>query len=78
MLGFRKFIIYGTIFLACSFLFILYILGTVHYVTTREENTCEMTYMFEYPQYVVCKKLIMKKLTLIMDNSFFFFVLYRE
>lgn len=52
MLGFRKFIIYGTIFLACSFLFILYILGTVHYVTTREENTCEMTYMFEYPQYV--------------------------
>lgn len=34
---------------------ILYILGVVRYMTDYEENTCDMTYMFEYPQYVVRK-----------------------
>lgn len=34
------------------FLLLLYILGGVRYITDFENNTCEMTYMFEYPQYV--------------------------
>jgi len=34
---------------------LLYILGIARYITDFEENTCEMTYMFEYPQYVVCR-----------------------
>lgn len=35
----------------------LYLLGVHNFVTRVEENACEMTYMFEYPQYVVsCKK----------------------
>lgn len=36
-------------------IFALYILGLSNYLTDFEKNTCEMTYMFEYPQYVVCK-----------------------
>ncbi|EZA56408.1 hypothetical protein DMN91_009837 [Ooceraea biroi] len=45
-------IIYGIVspfFTAIAF---LYILGVARYITDFEENTCEMTYMFEYPQYV--------------------------
>lgn len=34
---------------------LFYILGVVRYITDFEENTCDMTYMFEYPQYVVRK-----------------------
>lgn len=31
---------------------VLYVIGVARYITDFEENTCEMTYMFEYPQYV--------------------------
>ncbi|KAG8230005.1 hypothetical protein J437_LFUL008446 [Ladona fulva] len=33
-------------------LFLGFLLGTVDYLVNHEENKCEMTYMFEYPQYV--------------------------
>lgn len=45
-------IAYAVIFITVT---ILYILGVVKYMTDHEENTCHMTYMFEYPQYVVRK-----------------------
>ena len=32
----------------------IYILGAARYLTNLEGNTCDMTYMFQYPQYVVC------------------------
>ncbi|CAL7936022.1 unnamed protein product [Xylocopa violacea] len=52
MLQTRCVLIYTiTFFLLMSFL-LFYILGAARYVTDFEENTCDMTYMFEYPQYV--------------------------
>lgn len=33
--------------------FVIFILGLHNFLTDNEENGCEMTYMFEYPQYVV-------------------------
>jgi len=64
-------IIYGIVppfFTAVTF---LYILGVARYVTDFEENTCEMTYMFEYPQYVVrkCdKKIVHYNFLIILDK----------
>ncbi|XP_015606892.1 GPI inositol-deacylase [Cephus cinctus] len=43
---------YGTLTAISLPFFLLYILGTLHYVTVHEENTCNMTFMFEYSQYV--------------------------
>ena len=54
MFGFRGLVFYGALLSSCFFVLVLYILGTAHYLISHEENTCEMTYMFEYPQYVVC------------------------
>lgn len=34
---------------------IIYLYGVLITITTQEKNTCEMTYMFEYPQFVVSK-----------------------
>ncbi|XP_012268324.2 GPI inositol-deacylase isoform X1 [Athalia rosae] len=31
---------------------IIYLLGAAQYLSKQEKNTCQMTYMFEYPQYV--------------------------
>ncbi|XP_065353841.1 GPI inositol-deacylase [Cloeon dipterum] len=33
-------------------IFAFFVLGIHNYLTAHEENSCEMTYMFEYPQYV--------------------------
>lgn len=35
---------------------LIYLYGFLITITTQEKNTCEMTYMFEYPQFVVSKK----------------------
>ncbi|KAF4523660.1 hypothetical protein B566_EDAN006030 [Ephemera danica] len=32
--------------------FAFFMIGLHNYLTAKEENSCEMTYMFEYPQYV--------------------------
>ncbi|XP_059471250.1 GPI inositol-deacylase [Neocloeon triangulifer] len=41
------------LFIAISgVIFALFVLGIHNYLTAHEENSCEMTYMFEYPQYV--------------------------
>lgn len=45
--------IYGLLMPFFTMVTLLYILGVARYITDFEENTCEMTYMFEYPQYVV-------------------------
>ncbi|KAK7788803.1 hypothetical protein R5R35_010913 [Gryllus longicercus] len=37
---------------ACGLVFLFFIAGLHNYITNFEENGCEMTYMFEYPQYV--------------------------
>lgn len=55
MISIKSIMIYSTLILFFTFICLLYILGVARYVTDYEENTCEMTYMFEYPQYVVCK-----------------------
>ncbi|XP_015438322.1 PREDICTED: GPI inositol-deacylase [Dufourea novaeangliae] len=48
----KSILIYTTCFSLLMSLFVFYILGVARYVTDFEENTCDMTYMFEYPQYV--------------------------
>lgn len=32
----------------------IYLYGVIIAITTPEKNNCQMTYMFEYPQFVVC------------------------
>lgn len=32
---------------------LLYFVGLLSFINDHEENKCEMTYMFEYPQFVV-------------------------
>lgn len=44
---------YGFVLTTSFAVFILYIIGAARYLTQHEENTCDMTYMFEYPQFVV-------------------------
>lgn len=49
---------WGTIFTVvslCSLLFYLY--GVLISITVTEKNACKMTYMFEYPQFVVSSKI---------------------
>ena len=60
-------VIYTIFFLFLMLIFLLYVLGAARYITDFEENTCDMTYMFEYPQYVVCKQYddLKKKLLLL-------------
>ncbi|XP_070530047.1 GPI inositol-deacylase-like isoform X2 [Cardiocondyla obscurior] len=52
MISLKRIIIYGSLAPFFAMLTLLYILGVARYVTDFEENTCDMTYMFEYPQYV--------------------------
>lgn len=52
MIQIRSILIYGISFLSLMLLLLLYILGAARYITDFEENTCDMTYMFEFPQYV--------------------------
>lgn len=54
MVSMKWMIIYGSLVPFFAMVTLLYILGVARYITDFEENTCEMTYMFEYPQYVVC------------------------
>lgn len=39
-------------------IFVFYVLGIHNILTKRGENDCDMTYMFEFPQFVVCLSLI--------------------
>lgn len=41
---------------------IIYLYGVLITITTRDENVCQMTYMFEYPQFVVSIQRIKRKL----------------
>lgn len=34
---------------------LIYFIGILIFITDHDENKCEMTYMFEYPQFVVSK-----------------------
>ena len=40
-------------FLFCIFLSIVCLLGLNRFINGVEENRCDMTFMFEYPQYIV-------------------------
>lgn len=55
MLQTKSILFYIIFFLFLMLILLFYILGVVRYITDFEENTCDMTYMFEYPQYVVRK-----------------------
>lgn len=46
-------VVYGLLLTISLVIFSLYIIGAARYLTDHDENTCDMTYMFEYPQYVV-------------------------
>lgn len=37
----------------CLSLTFSYFIGILTFITDYEENKCEMTYMFQYPQFVV-------------------------
>ncbi|KAH0560113.1 GPI inositol-deacylase [Cotesia glomerata] len=50
-----KIIIYISFLLLCLISFGLYLFGVANYVTDLKQNNCDMTYMFEYPQYVRIK-----------------------
>ncbi|KAL6261826.1 hypothetical protein P5V15_006911 [Pogonomyrmex californicus] len=52
MISLKWIIIYGSLAPFFITLTLFYIFGVARYITDFEENTCEMTYMFEYPQYV--------------------------
>lgn len=52
MLQTKSILFYIIFFLFLMLILLFYILGIVRYITDFEENTCDMTYMFEYPQYV--------------------------
>ncbi|KOC65133.1 GPI inositol-deacylase, partial [Habropoda laboriosa] len=52
MIRSKSIILYTILFLFLMLFLLFYILGIARYVTDFEENTCDMTYMFEYPQYV--------------------------
>ncbi|KAL6433868.1 hypothetical protein ACFW04_005829 [Cataglyphis niger] len=52
MVSMKWIMIYGSLVPFFAMVTLLYILGVARYITDFEENTCEMTYMFEYPQYV--------------------------
>jgi hypothetical protein len=49
----KRHVLYGIFLSISSLIFLLYITSVAHYLTHQNENSCEMTYMFEYPQYVV-------------------------
>ncbi|XP_014204111.1 GPI inositol-deacylase [Copidosoma floridanum] len=49
---FKISVIYGIVLSVSFLVLILYVLGATRYVVKNEDNTCDMTYMFEYPQYV--------------------------
>lgn len=38
---------------ACCVSLVFFVFGIYNFVYKLEENKCEMTYMFEYPQYIV-------------------------
>lgn len=45
------------LYISVVFCLSLYILGITHYLTNHEPSTCDLTYMFEYPEFVVrCNK----------------------
>ncbi|XP_060811024.1 GPI inositol-deacylase isoform X1 [Bombus pascuorum] len=48
----KSVLVYTIFFLFLMLILLLYILGAALYITDFEDNTCDMTYMFEYPQYV--------------------------
>jgi hypothetical protein len=43
----------GPLVILSSIVFVIFMLGLHNFLISNEENGCEMTYMFEYPQYVV-------------------------
>ena len=53
-------VVYGILLSISLSIFFLYTIGVARFLTDHEENTCDMTYMFEYPQYVVRTRLIFK------------------
>ncbi|XP_066603926.1 GPI inositol-deacylase [Prorops nasuta] len=52
MISIKSIIFLGILFGFFIANLVLYIFGAFHLITNIEENTCKMTYMFEYPQYV--------------------------
>jgi hypothetical protein len=42
----------GAFVIFSGIVFVIFMLGLHNFLTNNEENGCEMTYMFEYPQFV--------------------------
>lgn len=43
----------GTLVLFSGIVFVIFVLGIHNFLISNEENGCDMTYMIEYPQFVV-------------------------
>jgi len=43
----------GPLVIFSGFVFVIFMLGLHNFLISNEENGCEMTYMIEYPQFVV-------------------------
>jgi glycosylphosphatidylinositol deacylase len=43
----------GPLVIFSGFIFVIFMLGLHNFLISNEENGCEMTYMIEYPQFVV-------------------------
>lgn len=63
------------IFLAISLVsLLLYLYGILTSIINVEENSCKMTYMFEYPQFVVSNKNLYLFLSEIKLDLFVFLI----
>jgi hypothetical protein len=49
----KKRILNTFVFIFCPIVFTIFLLGSFDFFRNVEENKCEMTWMFEYPQFVV-------------------------
>jgi glycosylphosphatidylinositol deacylase len=43
----------GPLVIFSGIVFVVFVLGLYNFLISNEENGCEMTYMIEYPQFVV-------------------------
>lgn len=45
--------VFGPLVVFSGIVFVIFVLGSHNFLISNEENGCQMTYMIEYPQFVV-------------------------
>lgn len=62
------------IFLVISLICLsLYLFGLKNFLLSHEENACKMTYMYEFPQFIVCINLDICKILRLFSYVFMYF-----